>query len=104
MKRRLEFPDEEGLTQAAILAKTIEADVFNLGGKETYCLSLEGVLLIHSNGHREEFSKIYLRPKRDGLGEPEFWEVLADLSRWLGRQQGNSGSGTADEAAVGAET
>lgn len=104
VKRRLEFPDEEGLTQAAILAKTIEADIFNLGGREMYCISLEGVVLIHSNGHREEFSKIYLRPKGDGLGEPEFWEVMADFSRWLARQQGGSSSGPADEPAVGAET
>jgi hypothetical protein len=85
VRKRPEFPEKEKLTQAALLAKSIEADIFNMGGSETKCISLEDVVLIHSNGHREEFSKIYLRPMPGGLGEPHFWEVLTDFSGWLSR-------------------
>lgn len=91
MRKRLEFPEGEKLTQAALLAKSIEADIFNMGGSETKCISLEDVVLIHSNGHREEFSKIYIRPRTGGLGEPHFWEVLNDFAGWLSRDAVDSG-------------
>ena len=94
MRKRPEFPEKEGLTQAAILARSIEADIFNMGGCETKCISLEDVVLIHSNGHREEFSKVYIRPRQGGLGEPHFWEVLTDFSGWLSRDTIESGAST----------
>ena len=93
LRKKPEFPTKEGLTQAAILAKSIEADIFNMGGRETKCISLEDVVLIHSNGHREEFSKIYIRPGKGGLGEPHFWEVLHDFSGWLSRDTIENGAG-----------
>lgn len=94
MRKRLEFPEGEKLTQAALLAKSIEADIFNMGGSETKCISLEDVVLIHSNGHREEFSKIYIRPRTGGLGEPHFWEVLNDFAGWLSRDTVEKGVST----------
>jgi hypothetical protein len=105
VRKRPEFPEKEKLTQAALLVKSIEADIFNMGGCETKCISLEDVVLIHSNGHREEFSKIYLRPMPGGLGEPHFWEVLTDFSGWLSRDTtdnelpvGDGGEEVASEA------